>query len=100
MLEQSPMDPRKSLSLPDKALDTMRGALRELGSLSISTYQLSRSFLPLLKVMVAETEIKGPELTHALDVIFEELYKHPLTRSTGKVTSYLRSKKLLPNEQS
>lgn len=85
---------------PEKALESVRGVLRELGYVSASTLRLTRGFLPLLKLLASESDITARELASAIDAAFEELYRHPLTRSTGKVTSYLRARHLLPNEQS
>jgi ubiquinone biosynthesis protein len=94
------MNSLSSASGPERALDGVRGVLRELGYVSASTLRLTRGFLPLLKLLATESDITSPQLTSAIDAAFEELYRHPLTRSTGKVTSYLRSRHLLPNEQS
>lgn len=89
-----------ALSPSEKALEGVRGALKELGQLSSSTYRLTRGFVPLLKLVTSEADITERELSEAIDTAFAELYRHPLTRSTGRFTSYLRSKHLLPNEQS
>jgi ubiquinone biosynthesis protein len=90
----------EALSLSEVALTGMRAALRNVGYLSASTYRLTRGFVPLLKLVASESEVAAPDLTQAIDAAFEELYRHPLTRSTGMVTSFLRSKRLLPNEES
>lgn len=84
----------------ERALDGVRGMLREVGVVSLSTLQLTRGFVPLLKLLSSETDVTTAQLSTAIDAVFEELYKHPLTRSTAKVTSFLRSRRLLPNEQS
>ncbi|MGH8458199.1 MAG: AarF/UbiB family protein, partial [Nevskiales bacterium] len=36
----------------------------------------------------------------AIDKLFDQLYQHPLVDQTGRVTQFLRSRKLIPNEQS
>jgi ubiquinone biosynthesis protein len=81
-------------------LDKARGVLRELGSLTYQTYQVSRGFVPLVTLLTHENDVTRDELSAAIDKIFESLYRHPITRSTEKITRYLRAKKLIPNEQS
>jgi hypothetical protein len=76
------------------------GPLRELGSLTVQTYRVSRSFGPLLKLLSHDRDVTRPELAGALDAVFEALYAHPVTRSTERITAYLRARSLIPNEQS
>lgn len=80
---------------PEKA-----GLLKELGNLTVSTYRVTRGFGPLLKTLAHENDVTRDELAAAIDQAFKELYRHPLLRSTEKLTQYLRRKKLIPNEQS
>ncbi len=77
-----------------------RGILREMGSLTVSTYKVSRSFVPLLRALAHENDVTRQELSAAIDQTYETLYKHPLMHQTGRVTSYLRKRRLIPNEQS
>ncbi|MGH8481161.1 MAG: AarF/UbiB family protein, partial [Nevskiaceae bacterium] len=77
-----------------------RAVLRELGSLTAQTWRVSRSFGPLLKLLSDERDVARPELASALDTVFEALYAHPVTRSTERITAYLRARSLIPNEQS
>jgi predicted unusual protein kinase regulating ubiquinone biosynthesis (AarF/ABC1/UbiB family) len=77
-----------------------RNVLRELGSLTYQTWQVSRGFVPLVKLLTHEQDVTRDELTGAVDKVFEGLYKHPVTRSAERITQFLRSKKLIPNEQS
>jgi predicted unusual protein kinase regulating ubiquinone biosynthesis (AarF/ABC1/UbiB family) len=74
--------------------------LRELGSLTYQTWQLSRGFAPLVKLLAHEKDVAREELAQALDTAFAGLYAHPVTRSAERVTQYLRARKLIPNEQS
>jgi len=76
------------------------GLLRELGVLTGSTYRATRGFMPLVKLLAAEPDITREELTYAVDKAFAGLYRHPLLRQTERLTSYLRGKHLIPNEQS
>jgi predicted unusual protein kinase regulating ubiquinone biosynthesis (AarF/ABC1/UbiB family) len=76
------------------------GILRELGSLTVQTYQVSRSFAPLVKLLALERDITREELAQAVDTVFAGLYAHPITRSAERITDYLRQRRLIPNEQS
>lgn len=66
----------------------------------MQTYQVSRSFVPLAKLLGHEREITREELARAVDTVFAGLYAHPITRSAERITHYLRRRKLIPNEQS
>lgn len=77
-----------------------RQVLRDLGALTVQTYQLSRGLGPLLKLLRHDQDVHREQLTAAMDRLFDGLYAHPVTRSTEKVTGYLRARKLIPNEQS
>jgi ubiquinone biosynthesis protein len=87
-------------SAPARKGELVRGLLRELGGVSLSTLQLTRGFVPLLKLLSSNADVTAVQLSAALDAAFAELYQHPLTRSTAKLTSFLRTRGLLPNEQS
>lgn len=80
--------------------DKPKGLLRELGSLTMSTYHLSRGFVPLGKLLAASEDVSSDQLGRAIDGVFEKLYAHPVVRQTGRITESLRSKGLIPNEQS
>ncbi len=74
--------------------------LRELRTLTVSTYRVSRGFGPLLRLLAAEPDVTRDELGHAIDHAFDGLYRHPLLRQSERLTAYLRARKLIPNEQS
>jgi ubiquinone biosynthesis protein len=74
--------------------------LRELSTLTASTYRATRGFGPLLKTLSHDQDVTRDELAASIDKAFEALYQHPLLRSTEKLTRYLRRRKLIPNEQS
>jgi ubiquinone biosynthesis protein len=84
----------------ERILASVRSILREVGETSSATLRATRGFLPLLTLLGERTEVTQDQLSNAIDVAFVELYKHPLTRSTTKLTAYLRARQLLPNEQS
>jgi ubiquinone biosynthesis protein len=74
--------------------------LRELGSLTVSTYRVSRGFVPLVRMLTHERDVSREELASAIDRAFDGLYRHPLLRQTERLTKYLRKKRLIPDEQS
>lgn len=76
------------------------GLLRELGSLSLSTYRVSQGFVPLIRLLGSAADVTREDLSGAVDTVFDALYRHPLLRSTERVTAYLRARRLIPNEQS
>ena len=77
-----------------------RGVLRELGSLTYQTWQVSRSFAPLVKLLASEKDITREDLGRTIDTVFDGLYAHPITRSAEAITGYLRERRLIPDEQS
>ncbi|TXH03564.1 MAG: AarF/ABC1/UbiB kinase family protein [Nevskiaceae bacterium] len=77
-----------------------RGILREIGSLTVSTVQVSRGFVPLLRMLANEADTTREELSAVIDQAYAALYKHPLMHQTERVTAYLRRRRLIPNEQS
>ena len=77
-----------------------KSLLREIGALTYQTYHVSRSFGPLVKLLSDEKDVTRPELAAAMDTVFEALYAHPVTRSAERITTYLRKRSLIPNEQS
>lgn len=74
--------------------------LRDLGALTVSTYRVTQGFKPLFKQLASESDITREELSSSIDIVFESLYRHPLLRSSERVTAYLRARRLIPNEQS
>ena len=76
------------------------GIVGELGSLTVQTYRLSRSFSPLVRLLAHEHDVTRDELSAAVDTIFEGLYAHPATRSVERITQHLRARRLIPDEQS
>ncbi len=76
------------------------GILRDVGSLTLRTWYITRGARPLMRLLATEDDITAQDLTAAVDVLFEQLYAHPLTHQTERVTRYLRKRRLIPNEQS
>ena len=77
-----------------------RGLVKEISRFSVSTYKLTRGFGLLLRLLASEEDITRDELAEAIDQAVEGFYRHPLMRGTGRLTSYLRQRQLIPNEQS
>ncbi|MBI2383704.1 MAG: phosphotransferase [Gammaproteobacteria bacterium] len=86
--------------LGGRAAEASWAVLKDLGSLTAQTYAVSRGFVPLVKLLAHENDITREELGAAIDAAFKGLYAHPVTRSTERVTEYLRKRRLIPNEQS
>lgn len=91
--------------LPDEA-ERLRAAagprslLRELGSLTVSTVQVSRGFVPLGRLLASADDVTSAQLSEAIDALFEKLYEHPIVHQSRHLTERLRSRGLIPNEQS
>ncbi len=91
---------RSARAAGNALVETPKSILRELGSLTFQTYRVSKSFGPLVKLLSDEKDVTRPELSAAMDSVFEALYAHPVTRSAERITAYLRKRSLIPNEQS
>jgi ubiquinone biosynthesis protein len=91
--------PRKKRSKPTAARRNP-GLLGELAVLTQQTLGLSRGLVPLARLLAHEQDVTRDQLAAAIDKLFSQLYRHPLVDQTGRVTQFLRSRKLIPNEQS
>ena len=76
------------------------GLLRELGSITVSTYQVSKGFVPLGRLLASSDDVSQMQLAAAIDRLFEKLYEHPIVQQSGRITERLRAKGVIPNEQS
>jgi ubiquinone biosynthesis protein len=96
---------------PESTLDAVRASgLRffrgakdlamQTALLPVSTAKVAKAFVPLTMLIGGETHIQDDEFSKELDRIFEALYQHPLTEQTRRITGYLRSRNVLPNEGS
>lgn len=93
------LPPLKRSLLRDQ-LAGSRSFLRELGGITLSTYQVSKGFVPLGRLLASGDDITQTQLANAIDRLFEKLYEHPLIHQSRHLTERLRSKGLIPNEQS
>lgn len=71
----------------------------ETKSFTLHTFRLSRTFIPLSRLLSNDEAITEEQLSTALDNVFSELYEHPLIRHSRKLTLYLRQNNLIPNEK-
>jgi len=97
-LEPTLPAPKRSL-LRDQ-LSGSRSLLRELGSLTTSTYQVSKGFVPLGRLLASSEDITPSQLAAALDALFAKLYTHPIVHQSRHLTERLRARGLIPNEES
>lgn len=74
--------------------------LRDLSQLTTQTVRISRSAVPLVTLLSHDRDIEREQLSEAIDSLFDALYEHPLTGTIERLTDYLRTRKLLPNEES
>lgn len=78
----------------------VRGVVREIATLGVSTVRLTRGFAPLVALLTDEQDSSHEDLRAAIDRIFEALYVHPLLKHTGRLTQALRRRRLIPDQQS
>lgn len=74
--------------------------LKGAGDLAASSVALPRIFAPILQLLVTNREIEAGELSRELDVLFDELYQHPLSEQSRSLTAQLRRYRVIPNEDS
>lgn len=74
--------------------------LKETGSYTYHSFNVSRSFLPLAKLLANRDNVAVEQLSKIIDRIFDALYEHPITRHGKSITKFLRNKNILPNEKS
>lgn len=94
-------DPRKVIEINLPVLRQRTGtALRGAGDFALSTVRLPAAFVPVTRLVLREDNIEREELSWALDALFAQLYRHPLSEHSRSLTVYLRRYKLIPNEES
>ena len=59
------------MSADDSAGAPSRGLLSELSAITVSTYQVSRGFVPLGRLLASADDISQTELSVAIDRLFE-----------------------------
>ncbi|MDX1589034.1 MAG: AarF/UbiB family protein [Oleiphilaceae bacterium] len=94
-------DPRKIIEINLPVLRQRTGsALRGAGDFALSTVRLPAAFLPVTRLVLRDDNIEREELSRALDELFAQLYRHPLSEHSRSLTLHLRRYKLIPNEES
>lgn len=72
--------------------------LKSAGQYTWRTITIPKGFVPLAHLFAHNQPIVEGDLSNALDTLFTQLYSHPITRQTRKVTGFLREQNMLPNE--
>lgn len=88
------------MKAPSAPVPLRSGLLGELGQFSMATVRVARGFRPLIRLLAEDGDVVREDLGAAIDVAFDGLYQHPLMRQSGRLTGYLRKRRLIPNEQS
>lgn len=82
-------------------LQLLRGAgglARQAAALPASSARVVTAFIPMTRLLARPSHVGAEEFGAEVDRIFEALYAHPLTEQARRVTTYLRSRNVLPNE--
>ncbi len=74
--------------------------LKETGSYTYHSFNVTRTFFPLAKLLANRDNVTVEQLSAVIDKIFEALYAHPITRQGKTITRFLRNKNIIPNEKS
>ncbi len=91
--------------IPDRGLrqrltDGAVGTLKQAGVFTLRTARVPTAFIPLAQMLAHNQPVTESQLGRVVDQLFDTLYDHPITRSTQRLTSYLRQTDFLPNESS
>ena len=74
--------------------------LKGAGELASSSVALPKAFAPIVRIIISEQPIDQPKLAYELDLLFEQLYEHPISDHSRALTEYLRRTRFIPNEES
>ncbi|WP_068554802.1 AarF/UbiB family protein [Oleiphilus sp. HI0086] len=94
-----PKEKKRFLDIPsikDSTFSVFKGA----GDLATSSVALPKAFVPIVKLLMTERMITQDELADELDLLFEQLYLHPVSSHSRSLTEYLRKYRIIPNEES
>jgi ubiquinone biosynthesis protein len=100
--------PKKSISASNGRLEidfpvikeSTISVLKGAGDLAFSSVTLPKAFAPLARLILSEDAIEQGMLAKELDILFQQLYKHPISDHSRALTDYLRKNKFIPNQQS
>ena len=84
------------MSIKKNTLSVFKGA----SEFATSSVALPKAFLPLVRLLMSERLLERQELADELDLLFEQLYLHPLSSHSRSLTEYLRKYRFIPNEES
>ena len=93
------MGKRKVFSHLQVLQDHLFLVIKETGSYTYHSFNVTRATLPLIRAMSSDAPVTVEELDKVLDQLFDAFYLHPLTRHSRTVTRYMRRTNLLPNEK-
>jgi ubiquinone biosynthesis protein len=91
---------KKNRSQIKRLQDQIALILKETGAYTYHSFNATKAFLPLARVLANRDDITVEQFSVILDNIFDSLYEHPITHHSKSVTSFLRRKNILPNEKS
>jgi len=74
--------------------------LKETGLYTYHSFNVTKTLMPLVKLLAGRDNVTVEHLSGVLDKIFAALYDHPLTRHSKSITKFLRRKNVIPNEKS
>jgi len=94
------MGNKKKRSQIQRLQDQISLVLKETGAYTYHSFNVTRSFLPLAKLLANRHNVTVEQLSKIIDKIFDALYEHPITRHGKSITHFLRRKNVLPNEKS
>lgn len=83
-------------SIKKNTLSVFKGA----GEFAYSSVALPKAFMPIVRILMSEKLIEQDELSNELDILFEQLYLHPMSSHSRALTDYLRKSRFIPNEES
>ena len=93
------MGKRKVFSHLQVLQDHLFLVIKETGSYTYHSFNVTRATLPLIRAMSSDAPVTVEELDKVLDQLFDAFYLHPFTRHSRTVTRYMRRTNLLPNEK-
>ncbi len=92
-------DKKRFVDLPKIRKNTWT-VLKGAGELASSSASLPKAFTPIVRLLISDRQIEQAELANELDVLFEQLYEHPISEHSRALTAYLRRYRFIPNEES
>ncbi len=79
---------------------TTKNLVKTTGDYSLGLARITKAAAPLYNLLLGPRHITVGELNKTLNEVFDSLYSYRLTRDARVVTALMRSRNLIPNEQS